>query len=78
MAKNIFYYLKVGFKLSLVMYITTAIMFVPLIFFLYGSIISALGGANTLQLSPFYFLIFPVVWILNGYFINRFKNWIFK
>jgi len=64
MKKGIFYYLTVGFKLALVSIIPNAILLIPKIMAL---------------LNPIWYLItIPSAMILNGYFIIKFKNFIFK
>lgn len=81
--KGIFYYLKTGFKLGLVSLISQAILIIPAMFLMFGSLQVAMmdisGHASAKALfNPIILLLIPVGWTLNGYFVNKFKDWIFK
>lgn len=64
--KCILYYLKIGALIWLVTILTSLIIIVP-------SIVIAFSNIWFL-----YLLLLPLAWALNGYFINRWHDKIFK
>ena len=72
------YNLRVGFKLMLFAVITSTILLIPLLMVLGISISAALEGQELGSSGALILLILPLQWIINGYFVNKYRSWIFK
>jgi len=79
--QGIIYNLIVGFKLMLISLITGAVLLIPLMVLMGISIGATLSGGDTSNLGSLGILgllIIPLQWTIQGYFVNKFKSWIFK
>jgi len=81
--QGIMYNLIVGFKLLLITMLVGAVLLIPLTLTIGIGLTSLVRGSvsgdydvGLVGLIPI--LIIPVQLILNGYFVNKFKAWIFK
>jgi len=78
MANNIFYNLKVGIKTTLVQAIASIIIFVLALVLMGISLTSLdLDKLNNI-FSGIYLLLIPLSLFFQGFFIIKFRNWIFK
>lgn len=65
MTKTIFNYLEVGSKVFLVLLVPNLILLVPKLF--------------AMSINPLLYLaLIPIFWILSGYFITKWRNFIFR
>ena len=78
MKKTIFDYMKMGFKAYVVMLIGSAILLLPMLFLLGVSLAGSVMGGGDFTTSPLLFLLVPVAWALNGFFLYKYRSWIFK
>ncbi len=75
------YYLKVGFKVSVINFIAGLIVMIPAIMFVFPILgLSALSVDSSISstLSFSYLIIIPILWVVQGFALHKYRGWIFK
>jgi len=87
MTNKLFYYLRVGFKASVVEFIASAIVLIPMLIFLlpflgFTGAFSGLGGDVTSSLTSLLnvgvMITLPFVLMAQGFALIKYRSWIFR